>query len=66
MATVRKQLLPVEAKSGKRLLPRDAQGLLRFPKDNAKRTRAGLVLYDGDDVFWLAQSVLAAPWWMVI
>ena len=61
-----KQLLPVEVKSGGTVLPRDARGLQRFLADNPKQARAGMILHDGDDTFWLADNVLAAPWWTVI
>jgi len=26
----------------------------------------GLVLYGGEKVFWLAEGILAVPWWKVI
>ncbi len=61
-----KRLLPIEVKSGGTVLPRDARGLQRFLADNPKQARAGMILHDGDDTFWLADNVLAAPWWMVI
>lgn len=60
------QLLAVEVKTGARLHPREARGLQRFLADNPKRARAGIILYDGDEVFWLVEGVLAAPWWMVL
>ena len=31
-----------------------------------EEVRRGLVLYDGDQVFWAAKDVLAAPWWLVL
>lgn len=58
-------LLPIEVKASQRLLPHDARGLQSFLADNPKQARAGLILYDGDDVFWLAENVMAAPWWSV-
>jgi predicted AAA+ superfamily ATPase len=61
-----KQLLPVEVKNGRTVMPRDARGLQRFLADNPKQARAGLILHDGDDTFWIADNVLAAPWWMVL
>lgn len=62
----RNRLLPVEVKSSRRVQPRDARHLLSFQKEYPVRSRSALLLYDGDEVFWLTERVLAAPWWKVI
>jgi len=61
-----RQLLPVEVKSSASLNTRDARALVHFLADYKDSARGGLVLYDGMRVFWLADRVLAAPWWMVM
>jgi predicted AAA+ superfamily ATPase len=59
-------LLPVEVKSSRRLRFEDARGIQAFRAEYAPRVTAGLVLYDGKETQWLADGVLAAPWWKVI
>lgn len=61
-----RQLLPIEAKSGRTVAPSDVKGMVRFLEDNRTRARAGVVLSDGSDVRWLAPNILVAPWWMVL
>ena len=29
-------------------------------------TQSGIILYDGDETFWVTDRVLAAPWWRVV
>jgi len=62
----RDQLLPIEVKSGRRIRLRDARGLTAFREEYGDHARTGLLLYDGDEITWLADGVLAAPWWSVI
>jgi predicted AAA+ superfamily ATPase len=61
-----KRLLPIEVKTSTRALPRDARGLEVFLDEYGDRSDAGLLLYDGDEVFPLTRRVLAAPWWRVL
>jgi predicted AAA+ superfamily ATPase len=60
------RLLPVEVKTTARPRTGDADGLRAFREEYGKRSRAGLLLHAGDEVSWLADGVLAVPWWSVI
>jgi hypothetical protein len=60
------ELLPIEVKAGPRPRTADADGLRAFREEYGRRVRAGLLLHTGDAVSWLADGVLAAPWWSVI
>jgi predicted AAA+ superfamily ATPase len=60
------RLLPVEVKTTARPRTGDADALRAFREEYGKRSRAGLLLHAGDEVSWLADGVLAAPWWSVI
>ncbi len=57
----RAALLPVEVKAANRPRPELAAGLELFLDDLKDRARAGLLLYDGDDIFPLTPRVIAAP-----
>jgi hypothetical protein len=59
-------LLPVEIKTSRRVTSSDAAHLRLFRSEYPDRSRAGLILYDGDETEWLAKDVLAAPWWRVV
>jgi uncharacterized protein len=59
-------LLPVEVKASTRVTLADARHLRTFLADYASQTRGALLLYGGDDVFWIERGVLAAPWHRVI
>jgi predicted AAA+ superfamily ATPase len=59
-------LLAVEAKSGARVGGSDASGIRAFREEYGDAVIGGLVLYDGAETFWLADRILAAPWWKVL
>lgn len=59
-------LLPVEVKATARPRPSDAQHLLVFRNEYRKSALPGLLLHTGDAVMWLAEGVLAAPWWKIV
>ncbi|MGQ0813860.1 MAG: ATP-binding protein [Gemmatimonadota bacterium] len=61
-----RELLAIEVKVTKRPTTYDASGLRLFANEYADHFRGGLVLHGGDDVFWLAPGILAAPWWKVV
>jgi len=61
-----RRLLPIEVKTAPRALPADAKGLETFLDEYADRSDGGLLLYGGDEVFFLTRRVLAAPWWTVL
>lgn len=62
----RGRLLPIEVKAAATVRPADARHLRTFRREYADRSRAALLLYDGDEVFWLSEGVLAVPWWRVM
>jgi len=58
--------LPIEEKTTDRVGPSDARGLNVFLEDYDRRTPAALLLYDGPDLRWVADRVLAAPWYSAV
>jgi hypothetical protein len=61
----RQGLLPVEVKATATPRLSDAAGLRAFRREYGRRSRAGLLLHAGEEVRWLTEDVLAAPWWKV-
>ena len=59
-------LLPIEIKASGQPRLRDTTRLRSFRREYEGRSRAGLLLHDGDALEWLAPDVLSAPWWRVI
>lgn len=60
------RLLPVEVKAATSPGPSDARHLRTFLKEYPDLTDGALLLHGGEEVFWLAQGILAAPWWSVV
>ena len=60
------QLLPIEVKAASRARVADTKSLRAFRIEYPDVTRAGLLLHTGDETSWLADGVLAVPWWRVI
>ena len=60
------RLLPIEVKAANRVTPRDARHLQTLRAEYGDAVLGGLVLYGGEEVFWLAEGILAVPWWKVI
>lgn len=61
-----RRLLPVEVKATSRPAHRDARHLLTFRQEYGQAVHGGLVLHTGKEVFWLAEGILAVPWWRVV
>ncbi len=59
-------LLPIEVKATDRPRTGDVKHLLSFRQEYGRRCRAGLLLHTGTRIEWLANGVLAAPWWAVL
>lgn len=59
-------LLPVEVKATTRPGYRDARHLLAFRAEYGRRVPGALLLHAGEETFWLADGILAAPWWRVV
>lgn len=62
----RGQLLPIEVKSTPEPRLRDARSLQAFRTEYADASRAGLLLHAGEAIEWIAEGVLAVPWWRVV
>ena len=63
----RKQLLlPVEVKATVNPRFADARHLITFRDQYKKSSLPALLLHTGDDTRWLADGVLATPWWKVV
>jgi predicted AAA+ superfamily ATPase len=60
------RVIPVEVKASARVRLADAAHVRAFRAEYGNAARAGLLLYSGRDVEWLAPDVLAVPWWLVI
>ena len=61
-----RQLLPIEVKANSSPTHRDTRHLRLFRDEYGRAVRGGLLLHTGDDVYWAAEGVLAAPWWRVL
>ena len=59
-------LLPIEVKATDRPRTGDIKHLLSFRQEYGRRSRPGLLLHTGTRIEWLADGVLAAPWWAVV
>ncbi len=62
----RSRLLPIEVKSTTEPRFRDARSLQLFRAEYADKARAGLLLHAGEATAWIAEGVLATPWWRVV
>lgn len=60
------RLLPVEVKSTKRPRLVDCKSIAIFRQEYGMQALPGLILHDGSDTTWLADGILATPWWRVI
>jgi predicted AAA+ superfamily ATPase len=62
----KRRVLPIEVKATNRPRLEDAKALRVFLDEHGRRSRAGLLLHAGDEIGWLTDRILAAPWWRVI
>lgn len=60
------RLLPVELKATDKPRLADARGLTAFRKEYPTESLPGLLLHTGKEVSWIAEGVLAVPWWKVV
>ena len=44
----------------------DTRNLRTFLHEYVDVVRGALMLYTGDDVFWLSRDILAVPWWLAV
>lgn len=61
-----RRVVPIEVKATTRPRVGDAKGLIAFRAEYGARARAGLLLHAGEKTEWLAEGVLAVPWWRVV
>lgn len=59
-------LVPIEIKATASPGPRDVRGLVAFREEYGDRFLGGLLLHDGDEVQWVSDRILAAPWHRVV
>ncbi|HKH46721.1 MAG TPA: ATP-binding protein [Thermoanaerobaculia bacterium] len=60
------RLLPIEIKTTEKPRLADARGLTVFRQEYPAESLPGLLLHGGREIGWIADGVLAAPWWTVI
>ena len=60
------RLLPIEVKATSQPRLADARGLHSFRAEYPDLARAALLLHAGTETDWIAEGVLATPWWKVI
>jgi predicted AAA+ superfamily ATPase len=60
------RLLPIEVKSSRQVRYSDVNHLKVFMHEYADLVSGGLLLYDGTESYWVAERILAVPWWKVI
>ncbi|MFV1988974.1 MAG: ATP-binding protein [Gemmatimonadota bacterium] len=56
------RVLPIEVKSGRRVRTADARHLRTFLEEYPDLAPAVVILYGGDETFWIGDRILAAPW----
>ena len=60
------RLLAVEVKASANPGLADIRGLRLFREEYPERFAGGLLLHGGRDTQWMAEGVLAVPWWRVV
>jgi predicted AAA+ superfamily ATPase len=60
------KVLPIEVKTTTQPSTRDLASMQVFLEEYADRAKAGILLYTGEQTFWVGRNVLAVPWWKVL
>ena len=60
------RLLPIEVKATAQPSSGDLASMRGFMEEYGDQVTGGLLLYGGQDTFWIAKNVLATPWWSVV
>jgi predicted AAA+ superfamily ATPase len=60
------RLLPIAVKSTPRPGQADIRHLRSFLGEHPRQARGALLLHTGDEIFWIAKGILAAPWWRIL
>ncbi len=59
-------VLPIEVKATARPRSADVRHLRTFMHEYADRTEGALLLHAGTETFWIADRILAVPWWRIV
>lgn len=59
-------LLPIEVKAARQVRTSDARHLGTFMEEYPAKAPAAILIYGGEDIYWLTDRVLAVPWNRVI
>jgi predicted AAA+ superfamily ATPase len=59
-------VLPIEVKTTTQPSTRDLASIQVFLDEYSDRAKAGILLYTGEQTFWISRNVLAVPWWQVL
>jgi len=62
----KKKLLSIEVKATAKPRLADVRHLFTFREEYKKTSLAGLLLHAGQETYWLADGILATPWWKVL
>ena len=60
------RLLPIEVKTTSQPSTGDLANMRSFSDEYGGQVIGGLLLHGGEETFWIAKNVLAAPWWRVV
>lgn len=60
------RILPVEVKGASRVRGSHVRHLESFLREYPDLAPGALLLYDGDETFWMRERILALPWWKVL
>ena len=60
------RLLAIDVKASATPRLRDTAGLRLFKEEYADRFAGGLLLHTGKETQWLAEGILAVPWWRIL
>ena len=60
------RLLAIEIKASVQPSLRDTAGLRLFREEYGEHFAGGLLLHSGTETLWLAENILATPWWRVL
>lgn len=60
------RLLAIEIQASVQPSLRDSAGLRLFREEYGEHFAGGLLLHSGTETLWLAENILATPWWRVL
>ena len=61
-----REVLPMEVKSSTSVRTEDARHLITFLGEYADKASAAVLIYGGQETYWLTERVLAVPWSRVL